>query len=151
MSKTYLFAKKAYETLYNQIDQNLSLTINILPADEIEEINIDLQRENYWVNKDLFGLLDTWCHFFFNHCTFASSQELIIVPQADIPPFVNTDTPLSPIDLYRNFKATNAKALVSIQALAALHNYYGGNRQISKDALSEFLHNLTFQTLSRGK
>ena len=93
-----------------------------------------MKRENYWVNKDSIGLLDTWCDFFFNHGRFLGSQELIMVPQADILPFANTATPLSPIDLYRNFKATDAKALVSIQALADLNIYYGGNRQISKDA-----------------
>ena len=107
-----------------------------------------MQRENYWVNKDSIGLLHAWCDFFFNG-RFLGSQELIMVPQADIPPFVNTATPLSPIDLYRNFKATDAKALVLIQALAALNIYYGGNRQISKDAFGEFLHNLMFQALTR--
>lgn len=44
--------------MYNQIGQNLSLTINDLPVDEIEEINKDLQRENVWVNKDTIDLLD---------------------------------------------------------------------------------------------
>ena len=31
--------KKMYETLYSQIGQNLSLTINNLSADKTEEIN----------------------------------------------------------------------------------------------------------------
>ena len=135
--------------MYNQIGQNLSLTINDLPANEIEEINKDLQRENVWVNKDTTDLLDPWCGFFFAHGRFPGSQELIMFPQAGIPRFVNSNTTRSPRDLYENFEATDAKALVSIQALAALNIYYGGNRQISKDALSEFLHNLTFQAFSK--
>ena len=47
---------------------------------------------------------------------------------------------MSSIDLYQKSKRTYAKRLVSIQALTAL---------ISKNALTEFLHNLTFQALSK--
>ena len=135
--------------MYNQIGQNLSLIINDLPVDEIEEINKDLQRKNVWVNKDTIDLSDAWCEFFFAHGRFPGSQELIMLPQTGIRSFVNSNTTLSARDFYENFKATDAKALVSIQALAALNIHYGGNRQISKDALSEFLHNLTFQAFSK--
>ena len=69
-----------------------------------------------------------------------------MLPQADIPNFVKAETPLSPIDLYQKFKATDAKALASIQAIAALNIHLGGD--ISKKALTEFLHNLTFQALN---
>ena len=72
-----------------------------------------------------------------------------MVLQAQIPPFGKTQTPLSPIDLYKNFKATDAKALVSIQALTVLNIHYGGKRTVSKNALTEFLHNLTFEALSK--
>ena len=59
---------------------------------------------------------------------------------------VKKQTLLSPIDLYQNFAATDARALVSIQALAALNIHLGGDETISKKALSEFLHNVSFQT-----
>ena len=45
--------------------------------------------------------------------------------------------PLSPIDLYQKFKGTDAKRLVSIQALAALKIHLGSNNIISKNALTE--------------
>ena len=38
--------------------QNLSFTINNLPADEMMEINKDLQRENYWANIETVVFLD---------------------------------------------------------------------------------------------
>ena len=72
-----------------------------------------------------------------------------MLPQADVPDFVKTETPLSPINLYKKFKATDAKALASVQAIAVLNIYLGGDRDISKKALTEFLHNLTFQILSK--
>ena len=43
----------------------------------------------------------------------------------------------------KKFKATDAKALTSIQAIAALNIHLGGDRDISKKALTEFLRNLT--------
>ena len=39
-------------------------------------------------------------------------------------------------------------SLVSVHFLAALNIYFGGNRALSKDVMSEFLHNLSMQTLS---
>ena len=72
-----------------------------------------------------------------------------MLPQADIPDFVKTEMPLSPIELYKKFKATDAKALVSLQTIVALNIHLGGDRDISKKALAEYLHNLKFQTLSK--
>ena len=37
---------------------------------------------------------------------------------------------------------------MSIQALAALNIHFGGDKTISKNALSDFLHNMLFQALS---
>ena len=113
------------------------------------EINKELLRENYWANIETVDLLDCWSDFFFAKIGFRGSQELIMVPQAEIPKIVRTQTALSPIDLYQKFKAADAKALVSIQALAALNIHLGGNRIVSKNTLTEFLHNLTFQALSK--
>ena len=72
-----------------------------------------------------------------------------MVPQVEIPKFVKTYMPLSPINLYQKFKGTDAKRLVSIQALAALKIHLGSNNIISKNALTEVWHNLTFQALSK--
>ena len=72
-----------------------------------------------------------------------------MVPQAEISKFVKTYMLLSSIDLYQKSKGIYAKRLVSIQAHAALNIHLGGNKIISKNALTEFLHNLTFQALSK--
>ena len=39
-------------------------------------------------------------------------------------------------------------SLVSMHFLVALNIYFGGNRALSKDAMSEFLHNLSMPALS---
>ena len=114
-----------------------------LPDDEFKEIINDLHTKN-----DFDNFLDCWCEFFFHKGMFPGSQELTRVPQAQIPPFIKTQMPLSPIYLYQNFEATDARPLVSIQALAAINIHLGGDKISSKNALSEFLHNLLFQALS---
>ena len=72
-----------------------------------------------------------------------------MLPQADIPDFVKTEMLLPPIELYKKFKATEAKALVSMQAIVVLNIHLGGDRDISKKALTEYLQNLKFQALSK--
>ena len=39
--------------------------------------------------------------------------------------------------------------LISIHALGVLNIFYGRSSQVSKDMLSKFLHNLTFQALTK--
>ena len=56
--------------------------------------------------------------------------------------------PISHVDLYKKFVGTDAKALVSIHALAALNIHFGGNKYISKIAIGEYLQNLTYHALS---
>ena len=99
------------------------------------------------MGKTCFHELDCWIAF--SKGRFPGSQRLIMLLQADIPDFVKTEMPLSPIDLYKKFKAKDAKALASVQAIAALNIHLGGDRDISKKALTEFLCNLTFQALSK--
>ena len=42
--------KQTYQNFYDQNTEYLTNTIRNLPADEINEINRDLQRNNYFVN-----------------------------------------------------------------------------------------------------
>ena len=137
-------AKKTYKSFYKQITDNLTFMLDNLPDDEFKEIINDLHTENY-LPDNFDNFLDCWCEFYFHKGRFPGSQELIMVPQAQIPPFIKLQTPLSPIDLQQNFKATDARDLVSIQALAALNIHLGGDKTISKNSLHEFLHNLSFQ------
>ena len=124
------------------------MTVENLSAEEFSEIKDDFNRENFWT-KHVICQLDCWIAFFFSKGRFPGSQKLIMLPQADIPDFVKTETPLSPIDLYKKFKATEAKVLASIQAIGTLNIHLGGDRDVSKKALTEFLRNLTFQALSK--
>ena len=141
-------AKKTDKSFYKQITNNLTLCLIICLIMSLKKLLMIYILKTI-CKMILIIFLDRWCEFYFHKGRFPGSQELIMVPQAQIPPFVKTKTPLSPIDPYQNFKATDTRALVSIQALAALNIQFGGDKIISRKALSEFLHNLSFQTLGK--
>ena len=115
---------------------NLYLTVENLSAEEFLEIKDDFNRENV-CTKHVGHEIDCWIAFIFSKGRFPGSQKLVMLPQADIPDFVKTETPLSPTDdLYKKFKATDAKTLASIQAIAALNIHLRGDRDVSNKALT---------------
>ena len=130
-----VICKTIYQSLNKYLEQNSYFTVENLPAEEYSEIRDDLTRENYWSKFAPF-MPDCWINFLFSEGRFPGSQKLIILPQAEIPKFVKSQTLLSPTDLYQKYKATDAKALVSIQGLAALNIHLSGDRTISKNALT---------------
>ena len=119
-----------------------------LSVDERDKIKEDFLREKFWAENVVWEL-DCWFAFYFQHGRFPCSQKLISIPQVKLPFFLKTDMPISPVDLYKKFAGTDAKALVSIHALAALNIHFGGNKYISQGVLGEYLKNLTYQALSQ--
>ena len=141
-------AKKSYETFYNVVERNFYSTMSKLSMDERDKIKDDFLRENFWA-ENVVTELDCWISFYFQHGRFTGSQKLISIPEVNLPYFLKTDIPISPVDLYKKFAGTDAKALVSIHALAALDIHFGRNKYTSQAALAEYLNNLTYQALSQ--
>ena len=79
---------------------------------------------------------------------FPASKDITIVPMVVMPPFVKTNEVISPFDLYEKFDFTSTQGLVSTQFLAAFNIFIGGNKTISKNAMSVFFHNFSIQALS---
>ena len=141
-------AKKSYESFYNIVQRNFYSTMQQLSADEQNEIRDDFLRENFWW-EDVTSQLDSWISFYFKFGRFPGSQKLVSIPKVDLPYFLKADMPISLVDLYKKFPGTDAKALVSIHALAALNIYFGGNKYISQTATGEYLQNLSYQALRK--
>ena len=141
-------AKKSYESFYNIVERNFCSTMQQSSVDEQNEINNDFIRENLWW-EDVLLQLDSLIAFYFKFGRFPGSQKLVSIPKIDLPYFLKTDMPISPVDLYKKFAVTDAKVLVSIHALAALNIHFGGNKYISQTAIGEYLKNLTYQALSQ--
>ena len=95
-----------------------------LPANERNENDRDLQRNNYFINVSEtnefsdHNIIDTFCDFFQQHGRFPGSQDLVVVPKSEIPYFIKTNTVISTNQFYEKFSSTDARGLVSIQALA---------------------------------
>ena len=108
--------------------------------DERDKIKDDFLRENFWA-ENVVTELYCWISFYFQHGRFLGSQKLISIPKGNLPYFLKTDMPISPVDLY--------KALVSVHALPALNIHFGRNKYTSQAALGEYLNNLAYQALSQ--
>ena len=141
------FAKKSYETFYNVIEGNLFSTMSKISTDEPEELKEDFLSKNFW-GKNVVVQLDSWLSFYYKFGRFPGSQKLISIPKVNVPVFLKTDLPISPVNLYNKFTETDAKGLVSIHASAALNIHFGGNKYISQAAIGEYLQNLIYQALS---
>ena len=141
-------SKKSYVTFYNVFERNFCLTMNKISIDERDKIKDDFLRENFWAENVVIQL-DCWISFYFQHGRFPGSQKLISIPRVNLPYFLKTDMPISPVDLCKKFAGTDAKPLASVHALAALNIHFGGNKYTSQAALGECLNNLTYQALSQ--
>ena len=95
-------------------------------------------------------LLKLFSQFFLEMGRFPGSGNLAIVLMGVMPSFVKTKEVISPFDLYEKFNSTSTRGLVSTQFLAAFNIFIGGNKTITKNAMSGFFHNLSIQALSRG-
>ena len=93
-------ARKSYETFYNIIERNFYSAMEKISLDEYDIIKEDFYRENFWA-KHVVTQLDCWIAFYFQHGTFPGSQRLIAMPQVKTPPFLKTDIPISPTDLFK--------------------------------------------------
>ena len=87
--------------------------------------------------------------FFFKTGRYPGNNNLAIIPSGVIPAFFKTKDVISPSDLYETFKDSNAYGLVLTQFLAALNINFGGDTLLSKNVMTEFLHNLSLQALNR--
>ena len=99
---------------------------------KLKMISIDRILGQIMLLRNLIVGLFFFLFFFFKHGRFVGSQKLAVLLQVEVPSFIKTEIPLSPVDLYKNFPGTNAKELVSFQALAALNIHLGGDKDVSK-------------------
>ena len=141
--------------MYDQKSKYLINTIKNLPADERNEIDRDLQRQNYFINLGEtnefsdHNIIDAFCDFFQQHRRFPGSQALIVIPKPEISYFIKTNKVSSTDQSYETFNSTDACELVSIQALGPLNIYYGRSTEISRQALTEFLYNMSHEALNK--
>ena len=86
--------------------------------------------------------------FFYDTGRFPGRNTLIHVPMADMPSFINSNDWISPRSLYETYLGRDMQGITSVQFLAAFNRFLGGDREVSRNAMSEFFHNLSWQALT---
>ena len=84
----------------------------------------------------------------FDTCFYKSGRFSAVIPHGSIASFVRAEYFLSLFELYEFFNQTDAHGIVYVQFLAALNSHIGGEKNISKKVISEFLQNLSLQALN---
>ena len=81
--------------------------------------------------------------------TFPTGKNLFYVPEGEMPSFLNANEKISPNLFFEKFNTSHAYGLVSTQFLCALNIFVGGQKELSKNAMSEFFNNLSMQALEK--
>ena len=139
--------KSLYTNFYNQTASNLSDALRNLPPNELDEIDKDLRSNYFFIDFDNKNnqdeIMSAYSYFYHALSRFPGKLDLIIIPKPDTPAFTKTGDEISPNQLYKKFRITDAKGLVSVQVLAALNIHLGSDIELSRKAMTEFLHNMS--------
>ena len=124
-----------------------------LDIDVKRKIDTDLTNNNYltWDPHETFvqsRILAAYRDFFYDTGRFPGRNTPIRVPMANMPHFINANDWISPRSLYETYVGRDMQGLASVQFLAAFNRFLGGDKEISRNAMSEFFHNLSWQALT---
>ena len=145
--------KEYHNSIYHNIAGCFQEYLQRLPDLFLEkmedDININLfsniEIKNEQNPAEIFKIFET---FFYKFGRFPAVEKLAVIPHGSIPSFVRTKDILSPFEFYEFFNQTDAHGLVCVQFLAALNSHLGGEKNILKNAMSEFFQNLFLQALN---
>ena len=124
-----------------------------LDIDKKQKIDTDLTNNNYftWDPNETFiqnRILAMYRDFYYETGRFPGRNSLVHVSMANMPIFVNSRDWISPRSLYETYVGRDMQGLTSVQFLAAFNRFLGGDKEISRNAMSELFHNLSWQALT---
>ena len=145
--------KNLYNELLTSVGINLHEYFINLDIAEKQKIDTDLINNNNWTWDPhkvhiQTQILATYRDFFPDTGRFPGRNTLIHVPKADMPSFINSNDWISPRSLYETYLGRDMQGLTGVQFLAAFNRFLGGDREVSRNAMSEFFHNLSWQALT---
>ena len=145
--------KNLYNELLSSVGINLHEYFMNLDMDLKRKIDTDLINNNCftWDPNETFvqsRILATYRDFFYETGRFPGRNTLIRVTMANMPHFINANDWILPRSLYETYLGRDMQGLTSVQFLAAFNRFLGGDKEISRNAMSEFFHNLSWQALT---
>ena len=154
MSDNVNYCKQFYQEVFDDIGYFFQRMIKETPNEFLEPLKADLANEIYFYKnlKDIEShseLLRVFNSFYFKTGRFPGNYtDLILVPTGKNPPFVKSFDQISPIELNEKFQNTASYGIAAVHFLAALNIFFGGEKNLSQDVMTELLHNLSYQALN---
>ena len=145
--------KGVYGELFTSVGINVHELFKIIGYITKQRIDTDLTNNNFfpWDPNEQHiqnRILATYRDFYYGSGRFPGRSTLIFVPRARIPEFIRSQDVLSPRSLYESYVGRDMQGIVSVQFLAAFNRFLGEDTEISRDAMSELFHNLSWQALT---
>ena len=147
------YCKQFYEEVFNDIAYFFQKMIKETPDEFLEPIKADLANEIYFTQnlKEIEShveLLNIFNRFYFKSGRFPGNSDFVLVPAGVKPNFVKTFDQISPVELNEKFQNGPSYGIAAVHFLAGLNIYFGGQKKLSQDVMSELLYNLSYQVLS---
>ena len=148
------YCKNFYEEVFNDVAYFLNKKIKEIPDEFIEKMQDDLANKIYFTKKikDIEShveFMKVFNRFFFKTGRFPGNHNnLMTVPLGVKPAFVRTSDQISPTEINEKFQSGPSYGLAAVQFLAALNVYFSGEKELSRNVMSEFFHNLSLQALT---
>ena len=145
--------KNLYNELLMTVGINLHEFFINLGIEEKHEIDTDLTNNGYysWDPNEVYiqsRILATYRDFFYENGRFPGSLELIHLPRPIMPSFIRSNDWISPRSLYNTYVGRDMQGVTSVQFLATFHRFLGGDVELSRNAMNEFFHNLSWHALT---
>ena len=121
--------------------------------DERNRVDTDLTNNGYytWDPNEAYiqgRILETYRDFFYEFGRFPGNNNIVPIPKAIIPRFIESRDVLSPLALYERYAGRDIREIVSVQFLATLNIFLGRDSELLREAMSELFHNLSWQALT---
>ena len=148
------YCKQFYQEVFDDIGYFFQRMIKETPNEFLEPLKADLANEIYFYKnlKDIEShseLLRVFNSFYFKTGRFPGNYtELILVPTGKNPSFVKSFDQISPVELNDKFQNTPSYGIAAVHFLAALNIFFGGEKNLSQDVMTELLHSLSYQALN---
>ena len=132
--------------MFDDISYFFHKKIKEIPDEFVEKMQDDLANEIYYTKKlkeieshlEVFKIFN---RFYFKTGRFPGNHfDLMIVPPGVKTSFVKTRDEISPSEINKKFQLESSYGLAVVQFIAALNIYFGGEKQLSQNVMSEFFH-----------
>ena len=147
------YCKQFYQEVFDDVGYFFQRMIKETPDEFLEPLKADLANEIYFYKnlKDIEShveLLRIFNRFYLKTGRFPGNYtDLILVPAGKNPPFINSFDQISPTDLNDKFQNSPSYGIAAVHFLAGLNIFFGGQKSLSQDVMTELLHNLSYQAL----